>query len=153
MPNGRPRYRFIGLFDNDDAGRRAIYHARVLDRSIHEYRDMFRLRPIMPSEGNLDPKTLEGTFKRLNKDYLELDWELEDLLPEDFLEAFLDDFPDAVSKKITICGRTHRKFTPDGKARLHRFVKDYATLQDLADVVELIKSLRFYFHLPQVTQK
>lgn len=153
MPNGRPKYRFIGLFDNDDAGRRAIHNVRALDKSIHEYRDVFRLRPIMPSSGNLDPKTLEKAFKSLNKDHRELDWELEDLLPEDFLEAFLNDYPDAVSKKVTRYRRTHRKFTRDGKARLHRFVKEYATLDDLSAVVEVIKSLRFYFRLPKLPAK
>ena len=151
MPNGRPKYRFMALLDNDHAGRLAINSAVALDKSIHEYRDVFRLRPIMPSSGNLDPKTLEKAFKSLNKDHRELEWELEDLIPQDFLEAFLNDYPDAVYRKKTRHNKTHREFTQDGKARLHRFVKDFATLDDLTAVVEVIKSLRFYFGLPKLS--
>jgi hypothetical protein len=149
MPNGRPRYRFIGLFDNDNAGRQAIRGARVVDTSILEYKDLFRLRPVMPREGNLDPKTLEKTFDRLNMDYKGLDWELEDLLPTDFLDAFLADCPFAVRRTVPIGGKIHRDFSPDGKARLHRYIKDHAVREDLWAVVDVIRSLRFYLCLPQ----
>ena len=42
LPNGRPRYRFIGLFDNDKAGKQAVNAARDFDKSILEYKDVFR---------------------------------------------------------------------------------------------------------------
>ena len=59
LPNGRPRYRFIGLFDNDKAGIEAVKGIRNFDSSILEYKDVFLLKPFMPCDGNLDPKTLK----------------------------------------------------------------------------------------------
>ena len=58
--NGKPVYRFVGLFDNDRAGKRAIATAHDLDSSILEYKDVFRLMPVMPEPKNLDP----GIFQR-----------------------------------------------------------------------------------------
>jgi len=150
MANGRPRYRFIGLFDNDKAGIEAVKGIRNFDVSILEYKDVFRLRPVMPCTGNLNPKTLEKTFDRLNADYKGLDWELEDLLPEAFIEAFLADHPGAVHREIEIGGKIHRDFTPDGKARLHRYIRDNAIREDLVAVVDVMKALRFYLCLPQL---
>ena len=34
FPNGKPRYRFIALFDNDRAGREAVRNARYIDTSL-----------------------------------------------------------------------------------------------------------------------
>jgi hypothetical protein len=48
LSSGRPRYRFIALFDNDRAGRLAVKALRELDSSILEYKDVFRLWPAMP---------------------------------------------------------------------------------------------------------
>ena len=83
LQNGRPRYRFIGLFDNDKAGKLAVKAARELDSTILEYKDVFRLWPVMPLSGNLDPTSLKKTFEQANSNFKGLDWELEDLLPED----------------------------------------------------------------------
>ena len=151
LPNGNHKYRFIGLFDNDDAGRRAINGARVVDKSIHEYKDVFRRRPVMPCNVSLDVKTLGKTFEQLNSDYKGLDWELEDLLTVDFFDAFLADHPSAVRRQTQKGNRIHRDFTPDGKANLHRYIKGNAIHEDLEAVVEVIKSLRFYLNLPQLS--
>lgn len=47
-PKGAPRYRFVALFDNDRAGHQAISAARNLDRSLIEFKDLFRLHARMP---------------------------------------------------------------------------------------------------------
>ncbi len=150
MSNGRPRYRFVGLFDNDDAGRKAINGARTLDSSILEYKDIFRLQPVMPCTGNLDPTTLQKTFERLNGNYKGLDWELEDLLPKGFFDAFLTECPGAVARSSEKAGIVHREFTRDGKARLHRFVRQHAIRDDLGGVIETLHSIRFYLAMPRV---
>lgn len=150
-PNGRPFYRFIGLFDNDKAGRQAIGAARNLDASILEFKDVFRLHPVMPTTGNLDPKTLQKAFERENGAYKGLDWELEDLVSESFIEAFLAEYPAAIVRTTPIGGKIHRDLTRDGKARLHQFIKKHAMRDDLLDVIELVKALRFYMALPKVT--
>jgi len=148
LPNGKPRYRFIGLFDNDKAGKEAVHLASYVDNSILEYKDVFRLRPIMPSTGNLDPQTLKKTFERQNAEYTGLDWELEDLLPEDFIDAFVSDLPGAVLRTSCIGGKVHRDFARDGKSRLHRFIKQYAIRKDIMAVIDVLKALRFYLGLP-----
>ena len=146
--DGRAKYRFVGLFDNDLAGRRAIALARNIDRSILEYRDVFRLRPVMPSDGNPDPRTLEGTFRERNGPYDTLDWELEDLVSADFAAVFEQECPTAVIRKAERGGRVHREYTPDGKAQLHHYVKEYAMREDVLAVIDVIRAVRFYFGLP-----
>ncbi len=147
LRNGRPRYRFIGLFDNDKAGRQAVSAARNLDSSIVEYKDVFRIQPVMPSTGNLDPKTLQKTFERHNADFKGLDWELEDLLPEQFFAVFIADRPNAVAKATAIGGKIHRDLTRDGKAQLHHFVKLHAIREDVSAVIEVLRTIRFYLGL------
>jgi hypothetical protein len=141
------------FFDNDNDGRQAIIGARVVDTSIIEYKDVFRLRPVMPCGGNLDPKTLEKTFDRVNADFRGLDWVLEDLLPSGFLDAFLIDYPTALRRTTPKNGKIHRDFSPDGKARLHRYIRDHSIREDLLAVIDVIHALRFYLCLPQLAQR
>lgn len=145
--NGKPRYRFIGLLDNDKAGNQAIKLARYLNASIQEYKDVFRLFPVMPIAGNLDPGTLKRTFERNNADYGGLDWEPEDLFPQQFIDAFLDEYPRTVKKTTSRNGKTHRELTDDGKACFHRFVRQNAVYEDLVEVIEVLKAIRFYLNL------
>jgi len=148
LPNGRPRYRFIGLFDNDKAGKQAVKAARDFDGTILEYKDVFRLWPVMPTFGNLDPGSLQRTFEKENELYKGLDWELEDLLPAEFVSAFLYDQPEAVSYTNSIAGKVHRDLTRDGKAHFHRFIKLHALRADIDSMIEVLKAIRFYFNLP-----
>lgn len=145
LPNGKPKYRFVGLFDNDDAGRRAIHDVRKTDSSILEFKDVFRLQPIMPSVLNRDPGALQKIFDEENNKYKGLDWELEDLLPESLIMAFLDEFPTAIARSPnTVHDRIHRDWTPHGKAQLHRFVKAHAMHVDLLAVIDVLRALRYY---------
>jgi hypothetical protein len=147
LPNGRPQYRFVGVLDNDAAGRGAVHQAHGFDHSILEYKDLFRLCPVMPLAGSLDPGDLQRTFERENASYKNLDWEIEDLLAGDFVGAFLTEFPPAVRSSTEINGKVHRDLTTDGKARLHRFVKKHAIHKDLVGVIEVLKALRYYLGL------
>jgi hypothetical protein len=144
LPNGRPKYRFIGLFDNDRAGRQAVKRARDFDRSIVEYRDVFRLFPVMPVHGDRDPTSLQRKFESENSLFKGLDWELEDLFPQSFCDAFASSCPGGIARVDQVNGRIHRELTRDGKARFHRFVKEHAMHDDLQDVVAVMKSVRFY---------
>lgn len=147
LPNGRPRYRFIALFDNDKAGRLAVKALREFDSSILEYKDVFRLLPAMPRPSALDPLSMKRAFEKENACYKGLDWELEDLLSPGFLEAFQAEYPFAVARTVPIGGKTHRDFTNDGKARLHRFIKQHAIRDDLSALIDVLKTLRFYLGL------
>ncbi len=150
LADGRTKYRFMGLLDNDDAGRRAVGLARNVDRGILEYRDVFRLRPVMPRIGSPDPRALERTFRDENRAYGVMDWELEDLVSPAFTAVFLDEFRSAVIREVRLGDRVHRKYTQDGKARFHRYVKENAIRQDLVAVIDVIKAVRFYFGLPSI---
>jgi hypothetical protein len=147
LPNGRPRYRFIGLFDNDKAGRQAVRAVRELDRSVLEYKDVFLLWPFMPLSSNLDPGALQRAFEKENGGLKGMEWELEDMLPNEFYNSFLSECPGAVFRCATADGKVHRDLTTDGKARFHRFIKQHAILRDLVAVVEVMKALRVYLGL------
>lgn len=145
-PVGDPIYRFIGLIDNDYEARKHIRFYKH-ESNLKEFKDIFRLHPKMPVKGNLDPKTLKKTFEKMNSDWKGLDWELEDLLPSSMFDCFLEDYPTALKKDDNRGGKIHRELTDDGKARFNRFVKDFAELDDLKDVIKTIKALRFYLIL------
>jgi len=144
---GRPLYRFIALFDGDPAGKHAIKTAHELDTSIVEFKDVFRLWPVMPIPGSLDPGNMRKVFEQENAQFGGLDWELEDLLPQDFIDAFASERADAIRRTTTRDGMTHRDFTADGKARLHHFVKLHAVRDDLKHVVAVLKALRLYLNV------
>jgi hypothetical protein len=148
MENGTPKYRFMGLFDNDRAGQSAVRLARTVDTSIVEYRDVFRVFPVMPLAGNLVPDIVERAFERENAEFKTLPWEIEDVVAEKFTDDFLSDVPNAVFRSVKCGGRIHHEFTPNGKADFHRFVRENATLADLMDVLALLRAIRYYFNLP-----
>lgn len=147
-PTGAPLYRVIGLFDNDTAGQKAVNGARIVDTSISEYRDVFRLRPVMP-KGSLDPKALQRSFEQLDNNWRGLPWELEDLISQPLIELFSAEYPTAITSLKEVSGFIHREFTQDGKSKLVRFCKLYADLDSLSSVVEILHSLRHYMNLPQ----
>lgn len=147
-PSGALAYRVIGLFDNDTAGQKAVNGARAVDSSIIEYRDVFRLRPVMPKTGSLDPKALQRSFDQLDSTWKGLTWELEDLISQPLIELFIEEYPAALISSATISGFTHREFTRDGKSNLVRFCREHADLDSLSLLVETLHSLRHYMNLP-----
>ena len=143
-PDGRPTYRFVGLVDNDNAGRLAVKRAHELDTSIVEYKDMFRLQPVLPIPTDLDPTSLRRRFESANMAFKSLDWELEDLLPSSLVDAFIEENDGAIRRSATVGGRVHRDFSSDGKAKFHRFVRIHAMQPDLLEVTNTLKAIRTY---------
>ena len=146
-PDGALRHRFIGLYDNDRAGRLAIDSACNFDRRLIRCRDLFLICPVMPLALGADDSVLRRRFEVDNFNFRGLDWEIEDLLSERLLSAFEAAHPAAVQGDRECGGRKHREFTRDGKRVLHSFVSAKATLEDLMEVVKLIRALRDYHHL------
>jgi hypothetical protein len=145
--NGRVRYRFGGLFDKDYAGKRAFNLATQFDPSVVRYRDIFLLQPIMPAIGDgTSDRMIEAT--QANLPYSDLDWEMEDLCSERFLQEFASRNPSLAPKKIVKSGRIHREFTRNAKKQLVRDFCAHATLQDAQDMIKLIKYLRGYMGVP-----
>jgi len=145
--HGRLRHRFIGLYDNDRAGQGAIRAVSAADITVRPFSEVFLLRPVMSLKGGVDANALKTRFERDNAAFPQLDWEIEDLVSEDVLKAFEADFPTAVFRTRSAGGRTHRDFTDTGKGNLVDYVRDYATLADVTEVIKLIRALRDYTHL------
>lgn len=145
--SGRPIYRFIGLFDNDKAGQMAINNVKYIDTSITEYRDVFRLQPEMPMVGPFDAIGLRKRFEEMNKKYGGLNWEVEDFITENFFSAFKAENSNLRISITERGGKIHRDFDVDGKARLHRFIKQNAMLADVESAVTTLRSLRFLIGL------
>ncbi len=146
-PDGSLRYRFIGLYDNDNAGRRGVDNACAFDRRLLRCGDLFLLHPIMPLASGSDHAELRRRFETCNAPFKGLDWEVEDLLSEELLLAFEQKFPSSIDGVRKLNGRKHREFTRAGKKALHCFVKTEAKLEDLTEVVKLIRALHDYFRL------
>lgn len=152
-PSGRPVYRFIGLFDNDTPGQKAVNFARSADASILEYRDVFRLWPVMPILGNLDPGTAQRGFEKANEAYKGMRWEVEDLIGEALMQLFLEENPTALIREFRVGNACHRELTRDGKARLVRFCRENADLASVEGLVDTLHALRCYMGLPDLRSR
>lgn len=145
--------RFVGLFDNDHAGRK---HARMLcemDFRVKHYQDVFLLHPIMPtSDGILGPE-LQRRAEVQNGSCAGLDWEIEDYLPENLIRMFCNANPGALIREYNMAGRVHREFTRVGKGRLQRYVAEEALVDDMIEVIRLICALRDYLGLEHHTMR
>lgn len=148
---GKKKYRFIGLLDNDHAGIKALNHATSIHRGVVEYRDILRLWPVMATQGNTDPNALKRTFERLNDPYKGLFWEIEDYIGEEFLNIFESLNTSLDIRKEYKNGLTHRKFSSDSKAALHRQFKAEGDYDDCQGLIQLLRSLRFSIGLNPLT--
>ena len=144
---GRHAYRVLGLVDHDHAGRRIIQDLLRLDRGALEFRDILTIRPCTPTFSNSTPNARRDECDRVNLPYCRLDWEIEDALAPRLLKLFEQRHPRLAPKKLSQGGKTHHDFTSEAKTALHRFVHEEATLQDLDEIVEIVRMLRSMFSL------
>ncbi|MBN1667455.1 MAG: hypothetical protein JW862_10210, partial [Anaerolineales bacterium] len=126
---------------------------RKTDSSIVEFKDIFRLMPVMPNTTNRDPEGLKNCFEESNKRYKGLDWELEDLLPEALTNAFFHDFPTAIIRKNRIEDKVHSDLTRDGKAKLHQFIRQNAIRSDLEAVISVLKVFWLYLGIKSADRR
>lgn len=140
---GRQRYRFVGLFDDDYNGRAAFNLASRFDPRVKPFEDVFLLRPVMPGVGNgLTSRHIEAT--QANLPYSGMDWEIEDLCSGRIFARFVRERPGAVINETSRNGRTHRDIDRIEKASLVRLFIEAATLEDACEFVALLKLLRGY---------
>ncbi|QNP78605.1 hypothetical protein [Agrobacterium tumefaciens] len=138
---------FVGLFDNDRAGRK---HARMLcemDFRVKHYRDVFLLHPVMPASNGVLGVELQRLTEAKNRSCATLDWEIEDFLSEDLVRGFSHANPGALIREQKVSGRVHREFTKEGKRRLQMHVAEEALVGDMIEVIRLICTLRDYLGL------
>ncbi|TDX61901.1 hypothetical protein EDE12_1122 [Methylosinus sp. sav-2] len=144
--SGALRHRFVGLLDNDQAGRSAFNVACSFDRRIEPYVDIFLLHPIMPHFGaNIADRRME--MARINRPFARMDWEIEDLCSERILIAFEQATPGAVLARETKNGRVHREFEKKAKRKLKQFFIENATVDDAREFLVLLQTLRNYLDL------
>lgn len=146
--DGRIRYRFIGLYDSDNPGRAALSSLAQFDRSMVPYRDLFPLRPVMPLREGLSPSALGRRYEQENESYVDLHWEIEDLVDPDLVKAFRLQHDGAIARQRVVSGRVHYDMTVEGKRLFMSYVRANATLDELVDVIRLIRSLMDYLDLP-----
>ena len=148
--DGSQFYRIVGLLDNDYAGRRIIEDVANIDRGVVEFRDFLRLWPVMPQRVGSAPDEVREVTELENAAFCGLDWEIEDAISATLIARFAVGFPHTIRRRLTRGDRTHFELTREGKRELHGLVHREASLDDLAGVVEVLRSLRGLFGLPDV---
>jgi hypothetical protein len=147
--NGKVLFRVIALIDNDDAGRRLHKGLTQQYRQLKTNRDVFILHHIFPRSSS-EADTLTKQIEKHNKDWKGLDCEIEDLLNVDLIKLFVEEIPGSLRKNPDeINGRYHYEWADHAKGRIYKFAEQYADYNDLKDLIETIKSLRFYLGLPE----
>lgn len=145
--------RFVGLFDNDDAGRKHVHMLCELDFRVKRYQDVFLLHPVMPpSNGALGPD-LQRRVEAQNRSCSGLDWEIEDFLPEDLMGGFRHACPGAFIREQKMAGRVHHDLTRAGKRQLQAYVQEEALVEDMVELIQLICALRDYMGLEHETMR
>jgi hypothetical protein len=121
-----------------------------IDRGAMEFRDILRLRPMMPCLVGADPDALKRASEQQNLAYHDLDWEIEDIVSTRLMKALARKRPDAIHNRTTRGGKTHFELTRDGKREFHRLIRQNCTFTDLSGVVGVIRMLRSMFGLPDI---
>jgi len=101
----------------------------------------------MPLANGATPAAVKQRAIDLNRNYPQLDWEIEDLVSPEIYRVFEADHSHEIRRSKTIAGKTHRDLTGTGKVKLRQYVKEYAELADLHEFIVLIRALRNYLGL------
>ena len=139
--------KFVGLFDNDHAGRKHVRMLCEMDFRVKLYRDVFLLHPVMPASNGILGLDLQHRIEAQNRSCAGLDWEIEDFLPNHLVRSFCKSNPSALELERRLAGRVHRDFSKNGKRQLQDYVKREAVVEDMLEVVRLICALRDYLGL------
>lgn len=133
------------ILDNDSAGR-GLFNALRSDGFV-AYSDMFLLHRVIPCKhGNAIQ--IEKYIQEANQKWKSWDCEIEDLLSRDLLECFVESNKDSLKRPRDIAEDGHRfDFHEHAKPELLRFVKEYAALDELHKIIDLLKSIRFLLKL------
>jgi len=138
-------FRVVCLLDNDYAGKRLCYELK--DAGFVLNKDVFLLHRQMP-RSTRDPAQFGKYIREQNSEWSELDCEIEDLLTRELLELFIDEYPNSLQSEPHISGSAHHyDLTTDGKSKLIRFVREYASLRDVQGLVEILQTIRYLLKL------
>lgn len=148
--NGNRKYFVFVLLDNDIPGRSLIKNLVAINSNIIEFRDIFRLHPIMPEVTNVHYQSIKQAVEKENIDYKGLDWEMEDFLSDRIWESFITNEcanDERLCHPIIRGNKTHRNLKDIQKGRLHRIIHDLAQHDDMHEIVHLLRMLRRYLKI------
>jgi hypothetical protein len=147
LPKAAQR-RIIPIFDNDRVGRECFEKVTDPDLPFVAYQDVFLLRRAYPALKMGSPN-YQRRLEEMNAPWIGIDCEIEDLLSEDLLEAFITESPGSV-RSARVCRENghHYDIVPQAKGPLVRFARDYGTVADLRGVIRTLQYFRGLFDLP-----
>ena len=146
--NGKAKYRVVALLDDDNHGRAAARLMAQANRSMQENAQLFLLKRRMPRRSR-DAKPLTQHLKEVNAEFGTLDCVIEDLVDPTICDLYAEQFPEHVKGKSQTTGSgRHSSWLDDGKFGLVRFVEQNAEYEEMQQIIEVLKSLRFYLGLP-----
>lgn len=138
-----PVFRLATLLDDDQAGRDAANFLTASRTGCVRWRDVFLLQRKYPMETR-DQKQIDRRIKELNADWKSHDCEIEDLLPKPLIDLFKETHPKCFAREpVERAGRWHFDFAVATKGALCTHVEDTAILEDLCEMVTILKALRF----------
>lgn len=149
---GQRIFRFVALVDSDPAGKQAARALTGKHTTLRQNRDVFLIQREFPREAR-EPEQLGRLIEHCNERWKSLDCEIEDLLPFDLLDSFVQSNSNVLKRigrkdnPAKENGGHHFEFDIAVKGRLFRFVEENAMLCDLSGIVEMLRSLRFYVGL------
>jgi hypothetical protein len=146
-PDGQKVFHAIALFDSDIEGKRGFGSLTGQHLNYRKWRDVFLLQRAIPRTTR-DPIQMAQLVDKANHDWRGLDCEIEDLVSSSLINTFLQENPHAVYRQPQqMNGALHCSFQKGSKANFVRFVEENAILQDLSQIVEILKSLRYHLGL------
>lgn len=150
LPDGQRRARFVGLFDNDPAGRRAFDWATASDGRIAAHRDAFKLLPDMPVAGDGGMPRVTGRILKTECKFVSHDhrFEVEDLLSSNFFARLEAEKPGSVRSRH-LCGpHVHYRFSSSGKLDCRKLAMSQGTKDDFNSFFKIVRALRSYVNVP-----
>jgi hypothetical protein len=141
---GKQLFRAVALVDGDAEGHKACDYLTNRYTGMVKNRDVFVLQRIFPRESQ-DPRKLVDIMKAANKPWHDLDCEIEDLLDRDVLDLFVAENGGCLKRALTVKDNGHHfDFTTAGKSNLCRWVPEIVVLKEMSNIVEVLRSLRYY---------
>ncbi len=145
---GTSAFKVSVLLDSDRAGQRLFSLLTQQYRTLIPWRDVILLKHVMPL-GTSEPGAVRRQIEAANRPHADLDCEVEDLLPVEFIEGFADEC-EAFARPPTKNGEyIHYEFTPPAKSALCRYTERHCIAADLGRLIETLKAIRLYMGLPQ----
>jgi hypothetical protein len=139
-----PVFRLAALLDDDWAGRDAANFLTASRTGCLRWRDVFLLQRRYPLDTR-EVKQIDRRVKELNVDWKSHDCEIEDLLPKPLIDLFEETHPKCFARDpVERAERWHFEFAFATKGALCTHVEDTAILEDVNEIIYVLKALRFF---------